>query len=71
MNFREQAASFVLCNDNVKEALELLDNATDNIPDEVMIWEKFEYDTLETIIGYIDTIESMLKEAFNQGKNHK
>jgi hypothetical protein len=74
MNFREKAASFVLCNDDITEALELLDNASsvsDTIPDEVIVWEKFEYDPIENIIEYIDTIETMLKEAYEEGKRNK
>jgi len=70
MNFREKAASFVLCNDNLTKALELLDNSSDTIPDEVTVWEKFEYDPIENIIEYIDTIETMLKEAYIEGKRN-
>ena len=69
MNFREKAASFVLCNDDITEALELLDNS-DTIPDEVTVWEKFEYDPIENLINYIDTIESMLKDAYEEGKRN-
>lgn len=68
MNFREKAASFILCNDNITEALELLDNATDTIPDEVIVWDKFEYEPIENLIEYIDSIEDMLKEAYEEGK---
>jgi hemerythrin-like domain-containing protein len=67
MNFREKAASLVLSNDNIAEALDLLDNANDTIPSEVIVWEKFEYDPIESIIDYIDTIESMLKAAYQEG----
>jgi hypothetical protein len=66
MNFRKKAASFVLCNDDITEALELLENS-DTIPDEVTVWEKFEYDPIENIIEYIDAIESMLEEAYEEG----
>ena len=68
MNFREKAASFVLSNDNIAEALDLLDNANDTIPSEVIVWEKFEYDPIESIIDYIDTIAEMLEDAYTQGK---
>jgi len=73
MNFREKAAGFVLCNDNLTEALELLDNASsvsDTIPDEVIVWEKFEYDPIENLIEYIESIETMLKEAYEEGKSN-
>jgi hypothetical protein len=66
MNFRKKAASFVLCNDDITEALELLENS-DTIPDEVTVWEKFEDDSIEDIIEYIDAIESMLEEAYEEG----
>ena len=68
MNFREKAASFILSNDNIAEALELLDNANDTIPSGVVVWEKFEYDPIESIIEHIDTIAEMLEEAYTQGK---
>ena len=68
MNFRKKAASFVLCNDNLTEALELLDNASSVVPDEVIVWEKFQYDPIENLIEYIDSIENMLKEAYEEGK---
>ena len=70
MNFREKAASFILSNDNIAEALDLLDNANDTIPSEVIVWEKFEYDPIESIIEHIDTIAEMLEEAYTQGKKH-
>jgi len=70
MNFREKAASFVLCNDDITRALELLDNSSDTIPDEVTVWEKFGYDPRENIIEYIDTIETMLEEAYEEGKRN-
>jgi len=68
MNFREKAASFILANDNIAEALNLLDNANDTIPSEVVVWEKFEYEPIESIIDYIYTIAEMLKDAYTQGK---
>ena len=37
--FREMAASFVLCNEDITKALELLDNSSGKIPDEVTLWE--------------------------------
>ena len=71
MTYRETAATFVLCNDDIKEALlELLDNASsvsDTIPDEIIVWEKFENDPLENIVEYIDTIEQMLVNANKEG----
>tara|TARA_R110002020_G_scaffold374627_1_gene585897 strand:+ start:1922 stop:2140 length:219 start_codon:yes stop_codon:yes gene_type:complete len=70
MNFRKKAASFVLCNDDITEALELLDNSENTIPDEVVVWEKFEQDPIENIIEYIDQIEEMLKEAYKSGQNN-
>jgi hypothetical protein len=69
MNFREKTASFVLCNDDITRALELLDNSSDTIPDEVTVWEKFGYDPRENIIEYIDTIETMLEEAYEINTN--
>jgi hypothetical protein len=68
MNFREKAASYFLCNDNVTEAIKLLDNASITIPDEVIVQERFEIEPLDNIIEYIDSIESMLKEAYQEGK---
>lgn len=67
MNFREKAASFILCNDDITEALELLDNAENLIPDEVIVSERFEHDSLEEVIEYIDGIESILREAYTEG----
>lgn len=69
MDFREKAANFVLSNHDVAKALELLDNAENQVPDEVTVWEKFEYEPLENIIGYIDLIADMLKEAYEKGKS--
>ena len=68
MNFREKSASFILANDNIAEALNLLDNANDTIPSGVVVWEKFEYEPIESIIDYIDTIAEMLEDAYTQGK---
>ena len=68
MNFREKASSFVLCNDNLTEALKLLDNASSKVPDQVVVWDKFEYDLIENLIEYIDILETMLKEAYEEGK---
>ena len=64
-SLREHAASFFLCSDNIAGALELLDNAEDGspVPDEVIVWEKFEYEPLENIVGYIDDLESLLKRV--------
>ena len=73
MNFREKAAGFVLCNENLTDAVELLDSASsvsDRIPDEVVIWGKFEYDPIENLIEYIESIETMLKEAYEEGKSN-
>ena len=73
MNFREKAAGFVLCNDDLTEALELLDNAysvSDGIPEEVTVWVKFEYDPIENIIEYIEIIADMLEEAYEEGKRN-
>ena len=64
-SLREHAASFFLCNDNIAEALELLDNAEygSSVPNEVIVWEKFEYEPLENLITYIDDLESLLKRV--------
>ena len=62
-SLREHAASFFLCNDNIAEALELLDNAENTIPDEVTIWEPFEREPLENILGYIEYLEVLLKRV--------
>lgn len=67
INFRERAAGFVLCNDNIEEALILLDNAENTIPEEVTVWDKFEYDPLENILDYINTIAEMLEATYKQG----
>ena len=73
MNFREKAAGYVLCNYDLTEALELLDNAlsaSDGIPEEVTVWERFEYDPIEYIIEHIDGIADMLEEAYEEGKRN-
>ena len=67
MNFRSKAASFVLCNEDIDEAIQLLDNC-DTIPDEVIVWERFGYEPKEDLIEYIDQLETMLNEAYKQGK---
>ena len=54
--------------ESIAEALNLLDNANDTIPSGVVVWEKFEYDPIETIIEHIDTIAEMLEDAYTQGK---
>jgi hypothetical protein len=66
--FREMAASFVLCNEDITKALELLDNSSGTIPDEVTLWEKFQYDPIEDIIDHIDTLEGMLNLAYQEGR---
>lgn len=62
-SLREHAASFFLCNDNTSEALVMLDAAENTIPDEVTIWEPFEREPLENILGYIEDLESLLKRV--------
>jgi hypothetical protein len=68
--FREMAASFVLCNEDITKALELLDNSSGTIPDEVTLWEKFQYDPIENIIDHIDTLEGMLNLAYQEGRKN-
>ena len=66
---REKAASFVLCNDNIAEALELLENASsisDTIPDEVIVWEKFELEPIENLMGIIENLEDVITDFANQ-----
>lgn len=68
MNFREKAASFILCTDDPERNLKLLDSAKDESrPDEVHVWEKFEYEPVSRLLEYINTIENMLQEAYNLG----
>jgi len=61
-----RAASFVLCGDNVEEQLEsLYDACTKNlpIPSDVAVWEKFELESCEVLIGIIEDLEIQFDEA--------
>jgi len=61
-----RAASFVLCGDNVEEQLEsLYDACTKNlpIPSDVAVWEKFELESCEVLIGIIENLEIQFDEA--------
>ena len=66
INLRLKAASFILSGSNIEAQLKMLDNAEKTIPDEVLVWEKFEYEPLENILSYIDDLECMLKDVYNQ-----
>lgn len=64
-----RAASFVLCGDNIEEQLNSLDNAIMNdlcnveIPSDVVVWEKFEDESAETIMQIIEDLEIQFDEA--------
>lgn len=69
MILRHIAASFVLSNDDIAAAVKLLDNApTQEIPEGVEVWCKFENDSFDEIINHIDYLEEKLKAAYEQGK---
>jgi hypothetical protein len=63
MDLRIKAAQFILSGDDVERDLKLLDNANHTIPDEVSVWEQFEYEPLETILSYIDDLHYMLEDV--------
>jgi len=64
-----RATSFVLCGDNIQEQLNSLDNAIMNdlcnvaIPSDVVVWEKFEGESAETIMQIIEDLEIQFDEA--------
>ena len=64
-----RAASFVLCGDNIEEQLNSLNNAIMNdlcnvqIPSDVVVWEKFEDESAETIMQIIEDLEIQFDEA--------
>tara|TARA_R100000951_G_C2518669_1_gene142687 strand:- start:43 stop:294 length:252 start_codon:yes stop_codon:yes gene_type:complete len=64
-----RAASFVLCGDNIQDQLNSLDNAIMNglrnvaIPSDVVVWEKFEGESAETIMQIIEELEIQFDEA--------
>jgi len=64
-----RAASFVLCGDNIEEQLNSLDNEIMNdlcnvaIPSDVVVWEKFEGESAETIMQIIEDLEIQFDEA--------
>jgi arginyl-tRNA synthetase len=64
-----RAASFILCGDNIEEQLNSLDNAIMNdlcnveIPSDVVVWEKFEDESAETIMQIIEDLEIQFDEA--------
>ena len=61
-----RAASFVLCGDNVEEQLESLYDACEKnlpIPSDVAVWEKFELESCEVLIGIIEDLEIQFDEA--------
>ena len=64
-----RAASFVLCGDNIEEQLNSLYNAIMNdlcnvpIPSDVVVWEKFEDESAETIMQIIEDLEIQFDEA--------
>jgi hypothetical protein len=72
MNLREKAASFfIACEPSqVKKQLALLDNAENTIPDEVLIWEKFEDEPLEDLMSHIHHLELILKDVWDEAQNN-
>ena len=64
-----RAASFILCGDNIEEQLNSLNNAIMNdlcnveIPSDVVVWEKFEDESAETIMQIIEDLEIQFDEA--------
>ena len=69
-NFRKLAASFVLSNLNVQEALNELDNAVLEIPESVSVIQPFEGSEVSEIQEYVSDIENMLIHAYNKGKEY-
>lgn len=66
---RLKAASFFITNqDNLEEALELLDNAKDDIPEEVILMEQYQFDPLEVVVSNINSLERILIEVYEQGR---
>ena len=64
MNLRIEAAKMVLCNDDIEKALDILDSAvsvSDTIPDEIMVWEKFENEDIDSLVQIIDDFENHLE----------
>ena len=68
--YRLKSASFFLCNDNIEEALRLLDNAinnnSDEIPDEIIVWEKFQNEDLDSLIQLIDNMAELFRPIYLQ-----
>jgi hypothetical protein len=71
MNFREKAAGFILCNDNIGEALKQLEKAEDVVPKGVIVWQPFANYLPYALIEYIDLLDEMLEEAYLKGKQDK
>lgn len=69
MNFREQAASLFLANDNITEALEILDDVAlcGVFPEGVYPSEMFEYELPENVTMMIDQVTDLLERAYNEG----
>ena len=59
------AASYVLCNNDISEVIELLENAEgEDLPDEIVVWERFEdIQTISELYNEIKDIIVLLKEA--------
>lgn len=66
-NVRELAASFILSCDpkDLKSQLKFLDEAKDKIPEQVEIWNKFENDSLQDILSYIEDLEGIINRALS------
>lgn len=71
MDLRLKAASFFLCGDNIAEQLDILDSMEDGgeqAPDEVAVWEPFQFDPVDEILTNIENLEFMLQEVWDAAR---
>lgn len=77
--FEIEAAGFFLCLENggltIEEQLKLLEAASEegqvHPPDEVIVWEPFEYWMADRLLEEISNLSGLLERVYNLGKDAK
>lgn len=75
--FEIEAAGFFLCLENggltIEEQLKLLEAASEegqvHPPDEVIVWEPFEYWMADRLLEEISNLSGLLERVYNLGKD--
>ena len=64
INLRVRAASFILCNDDIPKALELLDSCEGNeVPNDVIVHSRFEGEDMGSLMDAIEDLAWIMQQV--------